>query len=124
SSTLRCSFGSIQSLGLKVPFEPSPRGTKQAIWQDRSETSNSSTRRAPLCPARRRDQVASTPHPSGVTRPTPVMTTRRMPNPRAAASGRGRRSTALLLFYQNCGDRTGKAQLLGCVRVLLEEPHG
>src|SRR5687768_12183473 len=78
SSTLRCSFGSIQSSGLKVPSEPSPRGTKQATWQEISETSNSSTRRAPLLPASSRDQPASTPLASGVTSPSPVITTRRM----------------------------------------------
>jgi hypothetical protein len=30
SSTLRCSFGSIQSSGLKLPSLPSPRGISQA----------------------------------------------------------------------------------------------
>src|SRR5262245_51926937 len=43
-----------------------------------SDTSNSSTLRAPLLPASRRDQLASTPQANGVTRPSPVMTTRRI----------------------------------------------
>src|SRR6185369_9126628 len=77
SSTLRWSLGSIQSSALNMPSARDPRGTKQPIWQERSETSNSSMRRAPLRPASRRDQLASMPHPSGVTRPSPVMTTRR-----------------------------------------------
>ena len=77
SSTLRCSLGSIQSSGLNLPSAWGPRGTKQPIWQVRSATSNSSMRRAPLLPASSRDQLGSTPDPSGVTRPSPVMTTRR-----------------------------------------------
>src|SRR5215510_13612809 len=77
SSTLRCSFGSIQSSGLNLPSDRAPRGMKHATWQLRSLTSNSSMRRAPLSPAIRRRQLASTPQPSGVTRPSPVITTRR-----------------------------------------------
>src|SRR5689334_9809600 len=81
SSTLRCSFGSIHWSGLKLPPLPSPRGTKLAIWQAMSLTSNSVTRRAPLLPSRRAFQVASTPHASGVTRPKPVITRSRIKSP-------------------------------------------
>src|SRR5271166_7171278 len=76
SSTLRCSFGSIQSSGLKVPFEPSPRGIWPAIWHGRSETSKFSTRPIPLSPASSRCHVGSTPQASGVSIPRPVTTTR------------------------------------------------
>src|SRR3990170_4458957 len=96
SSTLRCSLGSIQSSALNLPSAREPRGTKQPIWQERSSTSNSSMRRAPLLPAISRDQLASTPHPSGVTRPSPVMTMRSAmfdPEPYYPRNG-WRRSTA------------------------------
>ena len=53
-------------------------GSWQAIWQARSSTWKSVILLAPLCPSTRRDQVASTPLPSGVTMPRPVTTTRRM----------------------------------------------
>src|SRR5262249_13663676 len=43
-----------------------------------SDTSNASTLRAPLSPARRRCHVGSTPQASGVTMPIPVTTTRLM----------------------------------------------
>ena len=76
SSTLRCSFGSIQSSGLKLPSEPSPRGTWPAILQGISETSNRSMRLMPLSPDRSRCQVCSVPQASGVTIPSPVTTTR------------------------------------------------
>src|SRR5262245_21054765 len=76
SSTLRCSFGSIQWSGLKLPFEPSPRGTWQAIFAGKSETSKVSMRLAPLSPLMSRCQVGSTPQASGVTMPSPVTTTR------------------------------------------------
>ena len=76
SSTLRWSFGSIHWSGLKVPSLPSPRGTTQAIWLVRSETSKVSILRAPLSPLRSRFQVGSTPQPSGDTMPRPVTTTR------------------------------------------------
>src|SRR5579872_1516878 len=76
SSTLRWSFGSIHWSGLKVPPEPSPRGTTQAIWLARSETSNVAIFRAPLSPFRIRFQVGSMPQPSGETMPRPVTTTR------------------------------------------------
>src|SRR5579863_5766851 len=45
----------------------------------RSSTLNFVMGRAPDCPASKRDQVSSTPHASGVTRPRPVTTTLRMP---------------------------------------------
>ena len=61
SSTLRCSLGSIQSSAVNLPSDWDPRGMKQATWQPRSETSNSSMRRAPLPPAISRDQFASSP---------------------------------------------------------------
>src|SRR5215470_6765273 len=81
SSTLRCSFGSIQSVGLYVPLLPSPRGIMHAICAGRSDTSKVSTLRAPLSPAINRRHVASTPQPSGVTIPMPVTTTRLMNPP-------------------------------------------
>jgi hypothetical protein len=90
SSTLRCSFGSIHASALKVPSEPSPRGMTPAILQGMSETSNVSILRAPLLPPRMRDQVVSTPQPSGQTIPSPVTTTRRIRTstwPEAVASG-------------------------------------
>src|SRR5437588_3349134 len=77
-STLRCSFGSIQSSGLNVPSEPSPRGINPAILHGKSETSKVSTRPKPFSPAMRRRQLVSTPQPSGDTMPSPVMTTRRI----------------------------------------------
>ena len=76
SSTLRCSFGSIQWSGSKLPLEPSPRGTWQAILAGKSDTSKDSMRRAPLSPLMSRRQVGSTPQASGVTMPSPVTTTR------------------------------------------------
>ncbi len=78
SSTLRWSFGSIHWSGLKVAFDPSPRGIMQAIWQVKSDASKVSIFLAPLLPARIRVQVGSTPQPSGVTMPSPVTTTRLM----------------------------------------------
>src|SRR5215468_11465801 len=95
ASTLRCSLGSIQSSGLNLPSLNGPRGTKQPIWQARSSTGNSSMRRAPLLPAISRDQLASTPQPSGVTSPRPVMTTRRNIWDPELLSGFGRRSRKL-----------------------------
>src|SRR5260370_4253032 len=77
SSTRRCSFGSIQSSGLKASGAL-PRGACAAIWQGRSETSKFSTRAAPDSPATSRRHVASTPHASGVTMPRPVTATRLM----------------------------------------------
>src|SRR5262245_2531448 len=79
SSTLRCSFGSIHWSGLKLPFEPSPRGTWQAILAGRSDTSKESIRLAPLSPLTSRCHVGSTPQASGVTMPSPVTTTRLIP---------------------------------------------
>ena len=45
-------------VGLKLPSEPSPRGTWQATWQDRSETSKLSMRRAAFWPAVRRSHAS------------------------------------------------------------------
>src|SRR6266436_6826136 len=78
SSMRRCSLASTHWSGLKVPSEPSPRGTWQAILVARSSTLNLVMGLAPDCPARRRDQVSSTPQASGVTRPRPVTTTLRI----------------------------------------------
>jgi hypothetical protein len=49
----------------------------QAILAEISETSKVSILLAADTPARMPDQLASTPHPSGVTIPRPVTTTRR-----------------------------------------------
>src|SRR5579864_453485 len=76
SSTLRCSFGSIQRSGSKVPSDPSPRGTWAAILLGMSATSNFSMRLTPLRPAMSRCHVGSMPLASGVTMPRPVTTTR------------------------------------------------
>ncbi len=78
SSTLRCSFGSIQSSGLNVPAVPSPRGISQAYCVTTAEASNRVIGPAPDCPAISRSQVASTPQARGVTIPSPVTTTRRI----------------------------------------------
>ena len=53
-------------------------GSLQAIWQAMSETSKRSILLAPLSPLSRRCHVVSTPHPSGVSIPIPVTTTRLM----------------------------------------------
>ncbi len=78
SSTLRRSFGSIQSSGLKLPSDPSPYGTSQAYFVTTPDASNRVIGPAPDCPSSRRDQVSSTPQASGVTIPNPVTTTLRM----------------------------------------------
>src|SRR6185312_8326741 len=57
---------------------PSPRGTWQAILVARSSVLNLVMRLAPDLPASRATQLSSTPQASGVTRPRPVTTTRRM----------------------------------------------
>src|SRR5690606_18858877 len=88
---------------------------------DRSETSNVSTRRAPLRPANSRDHVASTPQASGVTRPNPVMTTRRMRNPSPAAPGRLRHTATRLAELSCRRQRHGSIRLSSRVRVLLKE---
>src|SRR2546421_7137710 len=75
-STLRLSLGSIQSSGWNLPSSAGPRGIRPATWQGRSSTLKSVTRPMPLLPATMLDQVVSAPQPSGVTMPTPVMTTR------------------------------------------------
>src|SRR5262245_55703210 len=124
SSTLRCSFGSIQSSGLNLPSDREPRGMKHATWQLRSLTSNSSTLRAPFSPAIRRCQLASTPQPSGVTRPSPVMTTRRGIRMLCIVGiwrglvGRG------VSRAQSNSERPRPEKKLGRARVLLEEFHG
>src|SRR6266567_78105 len=79
SSMRRCSLASTHWFGSKLPSDPSPRGTSQATRQPRSSTLNLVLAPAPDCPASRRDHVASTPQASGVTKPNPVMTTRRIP---------------------------------------------
>src|ERR1700730_1718535 len=78
SSMRLCSLASTHWSGLKLPSEPSPRGTWQAILVGRSSTRNLVMALAPDCPASRRDQVSSTPQASGVTRPRPVTTTLRI----------------------------------------------
>ncbi len=77
-STLRWSFGAIQSSALKVPSLPSPSGTSQAMSVARCDASKRVIFPAPDCPATSRAQVSSTPHASGVTMPSPVITTRRV----------------------------------------------
>jgi hypothetical protein len=77
-SILRWSFGATQSSALKVPSEPSPTGTSQAMWQARWLGSNRVIRPAPDRPSISRAQVASTPLARGVTIPMPVITTRRI----------------------------------------------
>src|ERR1700682_7500 len=104
-STLRLSFGSIQSSGWYLPSSFLPFGMTQAIWAARSSTGNSLMRMAPLLPASRLDQLSSTPQPSGVTMPRPVTTTRlikkRAPAPapqnRSAGYCRRARSGGILL---------------------------
>src|SRR5689334_10858960 len=83
SSTLRCSFGSIQRSGFQVPSVPSPEGSRQAILAARSSTSKRSILTAPLLPASMLDQLVPTSAPSGVTMPRPVTTTRLIEPPAA-----------------------------------------
>src|ERR1700744_216302 len=78
SSMRLCSLGSTHWSGLNVPPAPSPRGTWHAILVGRSSTLNLVMGPAPDLPARRPAQLSSTPQASGVTRPSPVTTTRRM----------------------------------------------
>src|SRR6185437_6889325 len=78
SSMRLCSLGSTHWSGLNVPAAPSPRGTWHAILVGRSSTLNLVMALAPDLPANRAAQLSSTPHASGVTRPSPVTTTRRM----------------------------------------------
>ena len=80
-STLRWSFGAIQSSGLNVPSDPSPQGTSQAMSHARWLASKRVIFPAPDCPATSRAQVASTPQASGDTIPSPVITTRRIRTP-------------------------------------------
>src|ERR1700744_1627393 len=77
SSMRLCSLGSTHWSGLNVPFAPSPRGTWHAIFVGRSSTLNLVMGPAPDLPAKRLAPLSSTPHASGVTRPSPVITTRR-----------------------------------------------
>src|SRR5262245_14887856 len=107
SSTLRCSFGSMERSALNEPSDPSPRGTRQAICAGRSPTSKSVIRTPPLLPASRRDQVVDTPLPSGVTMPMPVTTTRRIELTRGLNSG-----GALLQEADGVADRQDR---LGCI---------
>src|SRR5208282_6395863 len=133
SSTLRCSFGSIQSSGLKVPFEPFPRGIWPAIWHGRSETSNFSTRPIPLSPASSRCHVCSTPHASGVTMPRPVTTTRLIIGAPGRRFGRCRLGNArrcgvrppVMAYEHHAWERcaTGQRQV-SAFRVLFEELDG
>src|SRR3954469_18622727 len=132
-STLRCSLGSIQSSG---SYAASPsRGIWHAILQARSETSNPATFAAPLSPATSRRHVGSTPQPSGVTMPRPVITTRRIsppawttprrPGPRARPASRASGSV-LLEELDRVADRHDR--LGGIVRdldveLLLERHH-
>jgi len=78
SSTLRRSFGAIQSSGLNVPSVPSPYGTSQAYLVATRSGSNRVIGPAPDWPSRIRVQLSSTPLASGVTIPSPVTTTRRI----------------------------------------------
>src|SRR5580704_6279358 len=78
SSMRRCSLVSTHWSGLKLPSAPSPRGTWQAILVARSSVLNLVIRLAPDLPANKAAQLSSTPQASGVTRPRPVITTRRM----------------------------------------------
>ena len=75
-----------------------------------------SMRRAPLLPASSRDQVASTPQPSGVTRPSPVMTTRRMhADPRTFCDGSvGRRRDAVAEHRRRRSDAAERQAALAC----------
>jgi len=59
-------------------LEPSPRGTEQAILVARSDASKLVILLAPDFPAMSLDHYSSTPQASGVTRPRPVTTTRRI----------------------------------------------
>ncbi len=86
-STLRWSLGAIQSSGLNVPSDPSPEGTSQAMLHGRWLASKLAIRPAPDCPATSRAQVSSTPQASGVTSPSPVITTRRI-GPRSLPKNR------------------------------------
>src|SRR5512135_2461015 len=89
SSILRCSLVGTQSSALKEPEAVSPRGTCAAIFAGRSETSKFWMARTPDCPSSSLRHVTSTPHPSGVTIPRPVTTTRLMPIEIRAADGGG-----------------------------------
>ena len=78
SSTLRRSFGSIQASGLKVPPDPSPKETSQAYLVVTRSGSNLEILPAPDWPPSNLIQVSSTPQANGVTKPSPVTTTRRI----------------------------------------------
>src|ERR1700676_594865 len=79
SSILRWSLCGTHSSALKRPDEVSPRGTRPAIFAGRSDTSKAWMAPMPDWLASRRRHVTSTPQPSGVTIPIPVMTTRLIP---------------------------------------------
>ena len=53
--------------------------TSPAIWQGQSSSSGMSTRSIPDRPASRPSQVSSAERPTGVSAPSPVITTRRLP---------------------------------------------
>ena len=75
SSTLRWSFGVIQSSGTNAPSFSLFRGTSQAYLVARLLASNLLIVVAPDCPSSNDFQVCSTPQPKGVTIPNPVTTT-------------------------------------------------
>src|SRR5690606_6907862 len=89
SETLRCSFGSRKSSGLKAASPPS-RGTLAAILQGRSSVSKLAMRLTALRPASSCRHVCSAPTPNGDNRPMPVTTTRLIPTSSDAGAGRPR----------------------------------
>src|SRR5262249_4889146 len=116
-SILRWSLGSTQSSALNSPAPVSPCGTCAAILAGRSDTSKLWIGRIPDPPAISLSQFRSRPTPSGVTKPMPVTTTRRMSSAHfAAKAGAGRhperRST--VRFDKTDGILDGH-DLLGCV---------
>src|SRR5262245_7927192 len=117
SSTLRWSLGAIQSSALNRPDAVSPRGTCPATLEGRSETSKLWIARMPDSAAIRRFHDASTPQASGVTRPRPVTTTRRMAGTAGPAPGR------ISLVGLDVGDRVlhGRDLLGGVVGNLAPE---
>src|SRR5438477_5088003 len=87
SSILRWSLGGTHSSALKRPEAVSPRGTTPAIFAGRSDTSNAWMAAMPDWLASKRRQFTSTPQPSGVTIPIPVITTRLIPIETQPADG-------------------------------------
>src|SRR6056297_1312676 len=78
SSTLRRSFGAMYASASNVPSLPSPSGTSQAYFVATFSGSNRVIVPAPDCPSRSLLQLSSTPEARGVTKPSPVTTTRRI----------------------------------------------